>query len=65
VVAFQLGDGFTNMITPTSGVLLGVLTMAKIPYDKWFRWVLPLIVILFLLGFLLLLPTVFMQLKGF
>jgi uncharacterized ion transporter superfamily protein YfcC len=65
VVAFQLGDGFTNIITPTSGVLLGVLTMAKIPYDKWFRWVLPLIVILFLLGFLLLLPTVFMQLKGF
>ncbi len=65
VVAFQLGDGFTNMITPTSGVLLGVLTMAKIPYDKWFRWVLPLIVILFLLGFLLLLPTVYMQLKGF
>ena len=65
VVAFQLGDGFTNMITPTSGVLLGVLTMAKIPYDKWFRWVLPLMVILFLLGFLLLLPTVYMQLKGF
>jgi uncharacterized ion transporter superfamily protein YfcC len=65
VVAFQLGDGFTNMITPTSGVLLGVLTMAKIPYDKWFRWVLPLMVILFLLGFLLLLPTVYMQMKGF
>jgi uncharacterized ion transporter superfamily protein YfcC len=65
VVAFQLGDGFTNMITPTSGVLLGVLTMAKIPYDKWFRWVLPLIAILFLLGFLLLIPTVYMQLKGF
>lgn len=65
VVAFQLGDGFTNMITPTSGVLLGVLTMAKIPYDKWFRWVLPLIFILFVLGFLLLIPTVYMQLKGF
>ncbi len=65
VVAFQLGDGFTNMITPTSGVLLGVLTMAKIPYDKWFKWVLPLMIILFLLGFLLLIPTVYMQLKGF
>lgn len=65
VVAFQLGDGFTNMITPTSGVLLGVLSVAKIPYEKWFRWVLPLIVILFLLGFLLLVPTVFIELKGF
>jgi uncharacterized ion transporter superfamily protein YfcC len=65
VVAFQLGDGFTNMITPTSGVLLGVLSVARIPYEKWFRWVLPLIIILFLLGFVLLIPTVFMQLKGF
>jgi len=65
VVAFQLGDGFTNMITPTSGVLLGVLSVAKIPYEKWFKWVLPLILILFFLGFLLLIPTVFMELKGF
>jgi uncharacterized ion transporter superfamily protein YfcC len=65
VVAFQLGDGFTNMITPTSGVLLGVLSVAKIPYEKWFRWVLPFILILLVLGFLLLIPTVFMELKGF
>lgn len=65
VMAYQLGDGFTNMITPTSGVLLGVLTVARIPYDKWFRWVLPLMIILILLGFLLLIPTVYMDLKGF
>ncbi|MCU0379196.1 MAG: AbgT family transporter [Bacteroidales bacterium] len=65
VVAFQLGDGFTNMITPTSGVLLGVLSVAKIPYDKWFRWVFPLIIILILIGFLLLLPTIYLSLEGF
>jgi len=65
VVAYQLGDGFTNMITPTSGVLLGVLSVARIPYEKWFRWVLPLIIILFILGFVLLVPTVFLHLKGF
>lgn len=65
VVAFQLGDGFTNMITPTSGVLLGVLSVARIPYEKWFKWVLPFIVILFVLGLLLLIPTVLMDLKGF
>jgi uncharacterized ion transporter superfamily protein YfcC len=65
VVAFQLGDGFTNMITPTSGVLLGVLSVARIPYEKWFRWVFPFMVILFLLGLLLLLPTVMLHLKGF
>lgn len=65
VMAYQLGDGFTNMITPTSGVLLGVLTVARIPYDKWFKWILPLMIILILVGFLLLIPTVYMELEGF
>jgi uncharacterized ion transporter superfamily protein YfcC len=65
VMAFQFGDGFTNLITPTSGVLIGVLGVAKIPYDKWVKWVTPLIVILILLGFVLLIPTVTMKLNGF
>ena len=65
VVAFQLGDGFTNMITPTSGVLIGVLGIARIPFEKWVKWVAPLVLILFLLGFLLLLPTVHLDLNGF
>ncbi len=65
VVAFQLGDGFTNMITPTSGVLIGVLGIARIPYEKWFKWVAPFIAVLMVLGFLLLLPTVLMSLNGF
>ena len=65
VVAFQFGDGFTNMITPTSGVLIGVLGVAKIPYDKWVKWITPLIIILMILGWLLLIPTVTMNLNGF
>ena len=32
VLAFQFGDGFTNMVTPTSGVLMASLAMARIPY---------------------------------
>jgi len=65
VMAFQFGDGFTNMITPTSGVLIGVLGVAKIPYDKWVRWITPLMIILMILGFLLLIPTVTIPLTGF
>lgn len=65
VMAFQFGDGFTNMITPTSGVLIGVLGVAKIPYDKWVKWVAPFILVLIILGWLLLIPTVTMQLEGF
>ncbi len=65
VMAFQFGDGFTNMITPTSGVLIGVLGVAKIPYEKWVKWVTPLMIIMIILGFLLLIPTVKMDLNGF
>jgi uncharacterized ion transporter superfamily protein YfcC len=65
VMAFQFGDGFTNMITPTSGVLIAVLGVARIPYHKWVKWVWPLILTLVILGFLLLIPTVTMRLNGF
>jgi uncharacterized ion transporter superfamily protein YfcC len=65
VMAFQFGDGFTNMITPTSGVLIGVLGVAKIPYDKWVKWIAPFMLVLIILGWLLLIPTVTMQLDGF
>ncbi|MBN2172699.1 MAG: YfcC family protein [Bacteroidales bacterium] len=65
VMAFQFGDGFTNMITPTSGVLIGSLGVAKIPYDKWVKWIIPFMVILIIVGWLLLLPTVLMDLNGF
>ncbi len=42
VLAYQLGDGFTNMIIPTSGVTVGTLAMARIPYERWFKWNYPL-----------------------
>jgi uncharacterized ion transporter superfamily protein YfcC len=50
VLAFQLGDGFTNMIIPTSPVLMGALSLARVPWTTWARWVLPLQVGLFGLG---------------
>jgi len=65
VTAFHIGDGFTNLITPTSGVLIGVLEIARIPFSKWFKWAWPLILILSIVGFLMLIPTVTMQLNGF
>lgn len=65
VLAFQFGDGFTNMITPCSGVLLAVLSVAKIPYEKWFAFIWKFILFLIVFGFLLLLPTLFLELPGF
>jgi uncharacterized ion transporter superfamily protein YfcC len=42
VLAFQFGDGLSNTIVPTSGVLMAMLALARIPYGKWLRFVLPL-----------------------
>ena len=64
VLAFQFGDGFTNMITPTSGVLIAALAMARIPYSQWVKWIWKMVVVLLVLGFLLLLPTVLFPMAG-
>ena len=65
VMAFQFGDGFTNIITPTSGVLIAALAMARIPYGQWLRLAWKYVLALLLVGFFLLLPTVLMTLPGF
>jgi uncharacterized ion transporter superfamily protein YfcC len=65
IMAFQFGAGFTDMIAPTSGVLIGVLGMARIPYVKWLKWITPILIILVISGLLLLIPTVTMKLNGF
>ena len=65
VVAFQFGDGFTNMITPTSGVLMAALGVARIPWEKWVRFIWKFILVLVVIGALLLIPTVTMDLAGF
>ena len=65
VLAFQFGDGFTNMLTPTSGVLIAALGMAKVPYSQWVKWIWKYILILILAGFVLLLPPVLFHIPGF
>lgn len=48
VLIYQLGDGFSNAMFPTSGVLIACLGMAGVPYGKWLKWILPLQAILFM-----------------
>ncbi|MFZ5352794.1 MAG: putative basic amino acid antiporter YfcC [Bacillota bacterium] len=50
VLAFQLGDGLTNLIVPTSGCLMGVLGVAKLDWAKWAKFQIKLQGLLFLLG---------------
>ena len=44
VLAYQFGDGFTNILVPTSAVLVGILAMARIPFERWLRFIVPFII---------------------
>lgn len=54
VLAFQFGDGLTNIIYPTAGAMLIMLGMGKVPFNKWFKFVLPLVLILLVVSMVLL-----------
>ena len=43
VFAFTCGDGFSNMVIPTSGILMASLGLAGVPYERWLRFMVPLL----------------------
>ncbi len=58
VLAYQFGDGFTNMLVPTNALLMGMLALARIPYQRWVAFVVPLLVKLYLIAGLALVAAV-------
>ncbi|MFQ5983723.1 MAG: TIGR00366 family protein, partial [Woeseiaceae bacterium] len=58
VLAYQFGDGFTNMIVPTSALVMGALALGKIPYGAWVRFTGPLLLKLFALAAIFLILTI-------
>lgn len=49
VTAFATASGMVNLITPTSAVVMGGLAIGRIPYERWLRFVWPLLVVLTLI----------------
>jgi len=45
VLAYQLGNGLTNVFIPTQGYFMAALGILGIPWSKWVRWLLPLLLI--------------------
>lgn len=54
ILAFQFGDGFSNVLYPTSAVLLIALGLSDISYSRWFKWVIKLQVVVFIVTLMLL-----------
>lgn len=57
VLAFQFGDGFMDSVMPSSGVLMAQLSMAKIPYPKYVKWISKLMIIWLIIGVIFLLAA--------
>ncbi|MDN3920098.1 YfcC family protein [Roseateles violae] len=57
ILAFQFGE-LTTPVIPTSGITVGVLALAGIPWSTWARWMLSLQVAYFVMALLLLVPPV-------
>ncbi len=64
-LAFQMGDGISNIFTPTSGYFMAGLAIAKVPWSKWAKWILPLIGLEYLLGAIFIVIAQAMQLGPF
>jgi uncharacterized ion transporter superfamily protein YfcC len=58
VLAFQFGDGFTNIIVPTNPVIIGILAVAGVPYERWLRFIMPFMLKVWLAGALALVVAV-------
>ena len=63
VLAYQFGDGFTNMVVPTNALLMGMLLLARIPYQRWLRFILPLMAKIYLVAAIVLAAAALMQLQ--
>src|SRR5690606_28642932 len=50
VLAYQVGDGFMNMIVPTNALLMRMLALGRIPFGRWMKFILPLMFQLYLLA---------------
>lgn len=51
VLAFQLGDAFTNILAPTGGEILAALAICRVPFRRWVSYLLPLFAIWCLIAF--------------
>ncbi len=58
ILAFQIGDGVTNLFNPALGGLIAMLSLCRISFDKWLRFILPLTGIILIVAWMFLVVAV-------
>lgn len=61
ILAFQIGDGVTNLFNPALGGLIAMLSMCRVPFDRWLRFIVPLVGLILLVSWLFLLFSVYIK----
>lgn len=61
ILAFQIGDGVTNLFNPSLGGLIAMLSMCRVPFDRWLRFIFPLVFVILLVGWCFLIFSVYLQ----
>lgn len=58
ILAFQIGDGVTNLFNPALGGLLAMLSLCRVPFDRWLRFILPVVGIILVIAWIFLVFSV-------
>ncbi|MFT5215767.1 MAG: putative ion transporter superfamily protein YfcC [Glaciecola sp.] len=58
ILAFQIGDGLSNLINPTLGGLIAMLSICRVPIDRWIRFIFPVLITLLGISFIALIIAV-------
>lgn len=58
ILAFQIGDGVTNLINPTLGGLIAMLSLCRVPFDRWLRFIVPLMLSILFMSWVFLMAAV-------
>lgn len=61
ILAFQIGDGVTNLFNPALGGLIAMLSLCRVPFDRWLRFIFPLVGLILLLAWIALLFSVYID----
>ena len=58
ILAYQVGDGVTNLFNPTLGGLVAMVAMCRIPFNRWLKFILPVTILILITSWIFLLVAV-------
>lgn len=61
ILAFQIGDGVTNLFNPALGGLVAMLSLCRVPFDRWLRFIFPATGIILLIAWVFLAFSVYIE----